>query len=179
MTDQGADEKVALEQVIRSFSDAEVALQEIAAEAQRIRSASQQLGAAHGALESSSGALAASAEALTALAGRLESSASSLRTTAERLAALDPQRVFAQLGALHQDIESMGKSVTETINGSAAEAKEDRVRIATEGDVRTRGLAERLETLDRRVGRQGLLTVLVLVVGVIATIVSLYGVLVR
>ena len=46
MTDQGAEEKAALEQVIRSFSDAEVALQEIAAEAQRIRSATQALSAA-------------------------------------------------------------------------------------------------------------------------------------
>ena len=51
MTEPRADDKAALEQVIRAFSDAEVALQEIAGEAQRVKSAAQQLDLAKIALE--------------------------------------------------------------------------------------------------------------------------------
>ncbi len=99
-TEPRVDDKAALEQVIRAFSDAEVALQEIAGQAQRVKAAGQQLDVAKDVLESTNGAIAASADALTAIAVRLQESAGALATAAERSLALEPERLWSRLDEL-------------------------------------------------------------------------------
>lgn len=175
MTDAREDEKVALEQVIRSFSDAEVALQEIAAESQRIRSATLQLGAAQAALEGSSAAVGELATAVAGAAERLQESAGALKAAAQRLSELDPARVHAQLTALHADVEASTASTRTTVSKLADEAHIDRTQFAKEQNKRADTIDGSLEILTGRLTRQTQLTAAVLVVALVAAAASLYA----
>lgn len=177
MTDAN-DEKAALEQVIRSFSDAEVALQEIAAESQRIRTATGQLGTAQAALEGSSAAVGELATSIAAAAERLQESASALKTVAQRLSDFDPSRVHAQLRALHVDIETATKGSRDTATKLADEAHVERVRLGKEQADRAGRIDGSLDDLAGRLSRQGRLIAVILVAALVAAGASLYAALV-
>lgn len=80
----------AFDRVIRTFSDAEVALREIAHSADRIRSAS-------GSMEATRETLSTTAMELRDLAGRLAELASAMAESNAQIKALEPDRLWAAI----------------------------------------------------------------------------------
>lgn len=100
-TEPRSSQAAALDDVIRTFSNAEVALREITGEAQRIKSATQ-------VLEASRGSLAQSTAELRTLAERLGELATAMAESSKQAQALDPDRLWATVTETRELVKADG-----------------------------------------------------------------------
>jgi methyl-accepting chemotaxis protein len=104
VTDPGNDTRnAAVDTVVRSFTEAELALTEIAGAIERFRSASDQLLAASERQETVSSALAASTDASQAIATQLGAVVQGLSQATEALRAVQPGRLWQHLERVETD----------------------------------------------------------------------------
>jgi hypothetical protein len=86
-----------IDTVIRGFTDAELALREVAGAVERIRSASEQLDAARADQGAARGALVDTSKAVITLSERTEALHRTLVDTMAVLASLEPERLWSHL----------------------------------------------------------------------------------
>lgn len=116
-----------IDTVIRGFTDAELALREVAGAVDRIRSASEQLDASRADQAAARDAMGESASAIQSLADKLEAVAGELMSSTAALASLDPERLWQQLD-----------SHSATLISASDRASESTERITAQLDQQTR-----------------------------------------
>jgi hypothetical protein len=133
VTDPGDDARnAAVDTVVRSFTEAELALTEIAGAIERFRSASDQLLAASERQDAASAALAASTEASRAIASQLGGVVQGLSNAAEALRADQPERLWTHLEKVEADLEFEDAFVRGELAGLQRRSAEA-LRVATVG----------------------------------------------
>jgi hypothetical protein len=135
VTDPGSDTgKQAIDTVVRTFTEAELALTEVAGAIERFRAASDQLLDASERQESASMALAASTEASQAIAIQLGAVVQSLSQAADALRAIEPERLWTHLEQVEADRKSEGIFVRGELAGARRRTSQV-LRVAIAGAI--------------------------------------------
>lgn len=115
--------KDAYEGAIRSFTEAEIALQEVVSDLQRFRSASDQLGEAGTSLADARAAVARSAATVDSAAASLAQIASSLASATQTVAALDPERFWNSFNSLEATTTTSASEMRKALDAASVDAR--------------------------------------------------------
>lgn len=113
--------KDAYEGAIRSFTEAEIALQEVVSDLQRFRGASGQLAEAGTSLADARAAVARSAATVDSAAASLAQIASSLASATQTVAALDPERFWASFNRLETTTTTSASEMRQAVDAGFAD----------------------------------------------------------
>lgn len=123
MTDPSSGAHDAVDTVVRAFTEAELALSDIAGAIERFRSASEQLTEARDSQAAANTALAASTDATTAVAGQVGALVEHLGEAAGALRAIEPERLWKHLEQSEADRIAEGTAVQARIDGLTRSAR--------------------------------------------------------
>lgn len=113
MTDDSLDSARSLDTVIRGFTDAELALREVAGAVERIRSASDQLDASRADQAAAREALAGTTAAVRLVGENVEAVARAVHENTAILSSLDPERLWSQLNSHSTELKAASARSTE------------------------------------------------------------------